>query len=77
MNDKFAKIRQLPGAKPPGPPTGICPGPNEGITARGPQTPSGLCVHFISSLATPLAFDVKYQENPILLATTLPLFLCP
>ena len=48
MNDKFAKIRQLPGASPPGPPTGICPGPNEGITARGPQTPSGFLrtLHF-------------------------------
>ena len=57
INDKFVKIRELPGASPLGPQTGLCPGPNSGLKAA--SRPLGdFCVHFISSLATPLVDDV-------------------
>ena len=58
MNDKFAKIRELPGASLPGPPAGLCPGPNEGLTAA-PRPLRVVCVHFNSSLDTPLIHTQK------------------
>ena len=67
MNDKFAKIRQLPGASPPDPSTGICPGPNEGITARGPQTLSGFLrtLHFQPGYAPGIRRQISRKPNLI------------
>ena len=44
---KISKTQELPGASPPGPPPGLCPGPTGGLKAA-PRPPASVSVTLLN-----------------------------